>query len=105
MRDKNETIYRITVEDIYLTAESHGFEESVMTEEVVEKVSHKIEAMDFSDTAETIGCFINDAIEEIAQSKEVLAKGNELLGKRDARTEKELADQNSMKFGRLKGGQ
>ncbi len=40
-----------------------------MTKEVIEKVIHKIEAMDFSDTAETIGCFINDAIEESAQEE------------------------------------
>jgi len=69
MRDRNETLYRITVEDINLTAESHGFDESQMTEEVVEKVAHKIEAMDFGDTAETIGLFINDAIEEVQEAK------------------------------------
>ena len=65
MRDKNETIYRITVEDIYLAAENDDRDESELTEEVVEKVIHKIEAMDFSDMASTITGFIDDAIEEL----------------------------------------
>ena len=64
-RDMNETIYRITVEDIYLAAENDDREESELTEEGVEKVIHKIEAMDFSDMAQTITGFIDDAIDEI----------------------------------------
>ena len=65
MRDRNETIYRITVEDIFLTAENDDREESELTPEVIEKVIHKIEAMDFGDMAETISLFIDDAIAEI----------------------------------------
>jgi hypothetical protein len=70
-RDRNETIYRITVEDIFLTAESYGRDESELTPEVVEKVIHKIEAMDFSDMAQTIDMFTDDAINEVkaAQTK------------------------------------
>jgi len=70
-RDRNETIYRITVEDIFSTADSYGRDESELTPEVVEKVIHKIEAMDFSDMAQTIDMFIDDAIDEVkaAQTK------------------------------------
>ena len=64
-RDRNETIYRLTVEDIFLTAESYGRDESELTPEVVERVIHKIEAMDFSDMAQTIDMFIDDAIQEV----------------------------------------
>jgi hypothetical protein len=64
-RDRNETIYRITVEDIFSTAESYGRDESELTPEVVEKVIHKIEAMDFSDMAQTIDMFTDDAIDEV----------------------------------------
>jgi hypothetical protein len=64
-RDRNETIYRLTVEDIFLTAESYGRDESELTTEVVERVIHKIEAMDFSDMAQTIDMFIDDAIQEV----------------------------------------
>jgi hypothetical protein len=63
-RDRNETIYRLTVEDIFLTAESYGRDEADLTPEVIEKVIHKIEAMDFGDMAETIDMFIEDAIRE-----------------------------------------
>ena len=65
-RDRNETIYRVLVEDIYLTCENGDRDESELTPEVVEKVIHKIEAMDFSDMAQTIEMFIKDAIDEIA---------------------------------------
>ena len=62
-RDRGETIYRITVEDIYLTAES--FDRDVaLTDDVVERVIRKIEAMDFSDMAQTIDMFIEQAISE-----------------------------------------
>jgi hypothetical protein len=64
-RDRNETIYRITVEDIFLTAENSGRDESELTSEVVEKVIHKIEAMDFSDMAQTIDMFTDAAIDEV----------------------------------------
>jgi hypothetical protein len=64
-RDRNETIYRITVEDIFLTAESFGREESELTPEVIEKVIHKIEAMDFSDMAQIIDMFTDAAIDEV----------------------------------------
>jgi hypothetical protein len=70
-RDRNETIYRITVEDIFSTAESYGRDESELTPEVVEKVIHKIEAMDFSDMAQTIDMFTDAAMDEVkaAQTK------------------------------------
>ena len=68
-RDRNETIYRLTVEDIFLTAESYDRDESELTPEVIEKVIHKIEAMDFSDMAQTIDMFIDDAIREVNESK------------------------------------
>jgi hypothetical protein len=68
-RDRNETIYRLTVEDIFLTAESYGRDESELTTEVVERVIHKIEAMDFSDMAQTIDMFIDDAIQEVNEPK------------------------------------
>ena len=69
-RDRNETIYRLTVEDIFLTAESYDRDESELTPEVVEKVIHKIEAMDFSDMAQTIDMFTDDAIREVNESKQ-----------------------------------
>lgn len=64
MRDVNETIYRITVEDIYMAAESEDRPESELTEGVIERVIHKVEAMDSSDMNETICQFISDAILE-----------------------------------------
>jgi len=67
-RDRNETIYRITVEDIYLAVENGDRDESELTPEVVEKVIHKIEAMDFSDMSQKIDMFIEDAIDEVDAS-------------------------------------
>ena len=63
-RDRNETIYRLTVEDIFLTAESADRDLAELTDDVVERVIHKIEAMSFEDMAETIDMFIEDAISE-----------------------------------------
>ena len=60
-RDMDETIYRITVEDIYQIAEMG---EQELTDKIVERVIHKIEAMDFGDMAETISVMIDLAIEE-----------------------------------------
>lgn len=68
-RDMNETIYRITVEDIFLTAESYDRDVSELTPEVVERVIHKIEAMDFGDMAQSIDMFTDDAIEEEKEAK------------------------------------
>ena len=68
-RDRNETIYRLTVEDIFLTAENYDRNESDLTPEVVEKVIHKIEAMDFGDMSQTISMFIDDAILEVNATK------------------------------------
>ena len=68
-RDRNETIYRITVEDIYLTAENGDRDINELTPEVVEKVIHKIEAMNFSDMAQTIETYIEEAIDEIDASR------------------------------------
>ena len=67
-RDMNETIYRLTVEDIFLAAESESRDESELTPEVVEKVIHKIEAMDFSDMSQTIDMFTDEAIEELSRA-------------------------------------
>ena len=64
-RDRDETIYRITVEDIFSTAESYGRDEGELTPEVVERVIHKIETMDFSDMSQTIDMFTDDAIDEV----------------------------------------
>jgi len=64
MRDRNETIYRITVEDIFMAAESEDRPESELTEGVIERVIHKVEAMDSSDMNEAICQFISDAILE-----------------------------------------
>ena len=60
-RDMDDTIYRITVEDIYQIAEVG---EQELTDKIVERVIHKIEAMDFSDMADTISVMIDLAIEE-----------------------------------------
>ena len=68
-RDRNETIYRLTVEDIFLTAESYGRDENDLTPEVIEKVIHKIEAMDFSDMSQAIDMLTDDAIREVKESK------------------------------------
>ena len=64
-RDINETIYRITVEDIILTAEAYCRDEDEITPEVLERVISKIEAMDFSDISQAIDTFIEDAIQEV----------------------------------------
>ena len=69
MRDRYETIYRVCVEDIYLTAESYGRNDGELTEAVVEKVIHKIEAMDFGDMAQAIDMFIDEAIDELKEEK------------------------------------
>ena len=63
-RDRNETIYRILVEDIYLTAESYNRGVAELTDDVVERVIHKIEAMSFEDMAETIDMLTDEAIRE-----------------------------------------
>ena len=68
-RDRNETIYRILVEDIYLTAESCDRDLSLLTDDVVERVIHKIEAMSFEDMAQAIDMFTEDAISEANVSK------------------------------------
>lgn len=68
-RDMNETIYQIAVEDIYLTAESYGRDMSELTEQVVERVIHKIEAMDFDDLSQMIDQWTDDAIDELASAK------------------------------------
>ena len=68
-RDRNETIYRLTVEDIFLTAESYDRDVDELTPEVVEKVIHKIEAMDFGDMSQTIDMFTDDAIREVKEAK------------------------------------
>jgi len=68
-RDRNETIYRLTVEDIFLTAESYSRDESELTPEVVEKVIHKIEAMDFGDMSEAIDMMTDEAIREVEEAK------------------------------------
>jgi len=64
VRERNEVIYSIAVEDIYLAAESYDRDEADLTPEVIEKVIQKIEAMDFSGLAEVIDEMIDDAIEE-----------------------------------------
>lgn len=64
MRDKNETLYRITVEDIYIVAEGEGLE---LTDEIADKVAYKIEAMDSSGEYECIEEWIREAIEEVAK--------------------------------------
>ena len=70
-RDRDETIYRITVEDIFSTAESYGRDEGELTPEVVERVIHKIGAMDFGDMSQAIDRFTDEAINEVkaAQTK------------------------------------
>jgi len=64
VRERNEVIYSIAVEDIYLAAESYDRDEADLTPEVIEKVIQKIEAMDFNDLAGIIDEMIDDAIEE-----------------------------------------
>lgn len=61
--DKDATIYRLTVEDIYLVAESDERLDDLI-DDIVSRVARKVEAMDFSDLSETIGEFISDAIED-----------------------------------------
>ena len=63
-RDRNQTIYRILVDDIYDVAESNDRDTADLTDDVVERVIHKIEAMSFEDLAESIDMFIDDAIRE-----------------------------------------
>ena len=72
-RDRNETLHRITVEDIYLTAESYSRDEADLTDEVIERVIHKIEAMDFSDTTDTIDIMTDEAIRE--ERAEIIERG------------------------------
>jgi hypothetical protein len=66
--NRNKTIYRLTVEDIYLTAEMMEDDDTgeplVLTDDIVERVIRKVEAMDFSDMSETLRLMIEDAIEE-----------------------------------------
>jgi len=68
-RDRDETIYRITVEDIFSTAESYGRDEGELTPEVVDRVIHKIGAMDFTDMSQTIDMFTDDAIDEVKAAR------------------------------------
>lgn len=66
--NRNKTIYRLTIEDIYLTAEMMEDDDTgeplVLTDDIVERVIRKVEAMDFSDMSETLRLMIEDAIEE-----------------------------------------
>ena len=66
-RDRNQTIYRILVDDIYDVAESNDRDTADLTDDVVERVIHKIEAMSFEDLAESIDMFIDDAIRQSQQ--------------------------------------
>ena len=68
-RDRNETIYRILVDDIYSTAESYDRDLAELTDDVVERVIHKIEAMSFSDIAETIDMLTDEAIRECKERR------------------------------------
>ncbi len=63
-RDKNETVYRILVDDIYGVAESYDRDVAELTDDVIERVIHKIEAMSFEDLAQAIDMFIEDATRE-----------------------------------------
>lgn len=70
--DLDKTIYRILVRDIYGVAENADIPEDnpgVLSDEVVEKVMYKVEAMDFSDIADTIRGFIEDALAEVESAK------------------------------------
>ncbi len=66
--NRNKTIYRLTIEDIYLTAEMMEDDDTgeplILTDNIVERVIRKVEAMDFSDMSETLRLMIEDAIEE-----------------------------------------
>ena len=63
-RDRNDIIYQLTVEDIYSAADFNDIDTATITDDVVEKVCHKIAAMDFVDMSETIAKFIGEAIKE-----------------------------------------
>ena len=63
-RDRNETVYRILVDDIYSTAESYDRDVAELTDDVVERVIRKIEAMSFEDLSQTIDMFIEDAVHQ-----------------------------------------
>ena len=63
-RDRNETVYRILVDDIYSTAESYDRDVADLTDDVVERVIRKIEAMSFEDLSQTIDMFIEDAVHQ-----------------------------------------
>ena len=62
--DRNKTIYRILVDDIYSTAEAYGRDLATLTDDIVERVIHKIEVMSFEDMAEAIDMFTDAAIRE-----------------------------------------
>jgi len=64
VRERNEVIYDIRVEDIFLAAEECGRDESDLTPEVIERVIQRLESMDFGLVAEAIDEMIEDAIED-----------------------------------------
>ncbi len=64
VRERNEVIYSIRVEDIYLSAESL-VRETDLTPDVLERVIQKLEALDTIEVfGEMIDDMLDDAIEE-----------------------------------------
>ena len=74
-RERNEIIYEIRVEDIFLTAESFDYNEADLTQEVIERVIQKLETMDWGSMADTINIMIDDAMYEIQE--EILSERRE----------------------------
>ncbi|KKM69334.1 hypothetical protein LCGC14_1451800 [marine sediment metagenome] len=67
VRERNEVIYSIRVEDIYLSAESL-VRETDLTPDVLERVIQKLEALDTIEVfGEMIDDMLDDAIEEEQQ--------------------------------------
>lgn len=77
-RDLDEILYSLSVRDIYMVFDSFiDRDESELTDEVVEAVCLKIEAIDFEDMSETISTFIDDAIQEIKEKEEAKLKATD----------------------------
>ena len=64
VRERNEVIYSIRVEDIYLSAEFFDRDESDLTPEVIEKVIQRVEALELGGLDALLDVMIQDAIEE-----------------------------------------
>lgn len=89
-RDINETVYRILVSDIHDTAENYDLGE--LSDEVVDKVCYKLEAMDFGNLSETIKIMIEDAKDDLENKEYYIDFGSWAIRAKNVDQAREMAE-------------